>query len=125
MPAKTFAHLLAILPWLGGCSAYLPRCPSGQGPFLPGAGPGAEAGAGWYWVFVGGLAAGVLLAWLWRRLRLRRARAGKGAPWRPRDLELLGAALLILEELLAGWRRRGVVVRISEWLAARGRSSKK
>lgn len=110
---------------ISGCAAALPRRPPGQGPFAPGAGPLAATGSGWYWVFVAGLAAGVALAWLWRRLRRGRAGLGVCAPWRSRELRKLGAALAILEELLGGWRRRGVVAQIGEWLAKSKRRSKK
>lgn len=117
---RGIVHILAILPLLPACLAAMPRRPAATGPFaVLGPGPGAAAGLQGYWLFLGGIIAGILVAWLWRRLRLRRAQKGGGASWLPRELSLLRAALAILDELLATWQRQGVVVRMSEWLKKR------
>ncbi len=104
----------ALLP---ACLGGMARKPPDQGPFM------AEqavrpAGAEWFWGLLAGLCLGVGLAWLVRRLWLRRARRGQ-CLWGSGDTGRLQAALALLEEVLASCYRRAKVVKLSDWLKSK------
>lgn len=120
MPATFLRPLLICLTGvLSACSASLPRRPPQAGPFQgpPSSFPGGDMD--FFFIFLAGCAVGLLAASLWRWHHLRRGPKSPGPPELPRELRLARSALLLLEELLATWQRRGVVVRLRDWLERR------
>jgi hypothetical protein len=108
---------LAITLSLGtaGCQASLPRSPEPrQGPFAGAGPPGpAQEEGDAPWLFLAGVAAGVLVAGLWRWLALRRNLSRARARF-PKDALLLRRALELLEEVHALWRRSDKVVDLEQ-----------
>jgi hypothetical protein len=106
---------IALCVGLHGCSASLPRSQEpARGPF-GGAGPAGQAveQGETPWVFLGGLAAGLLVGGLWRWLALRR-RLGRARAEAPGELALLRRALELMEEVHGRWRRSDKVVRLDD-----------
>jgi len=103
----------SLLGLLCGCQAALPGRPPGPGLFPTGAAPRLpQVEAGPLWMFLAGVVVGALI------YRLLRRRAGRR---REGDLARLRGALAVLEDIVAGCRRSGVVVSMSQWLKRRQR----
>ncbi|KMY67811.1 hypothetical protein AAU61_08045 [Desulfocarbo indianensis] len=111
--------MICLTGALSACSASLPRRPPQTGPFQSADTPSAGGDIDLFFIFLAGCAVGLLAALLCRWHHLRRGLQSPGQPELPRELRLARSALLLLEELLATWQRRGVVVRLRDWLKRR------
>jgi hypothetical protein len=82
----------------------------------------AEAsGQGWPWIFLAGLGLGAGLAVLGRRRLVDQALGNPQARLLPGEVGRLRLLLSILEDLIVSAGQRGRVVRLGDWLRAKGR----
>ncbi|MFH1036081.1 MAG: hypothetical protein V1806_16385 [Pseudomonadota bacterium] len=108
---------------LNACAAGVTPAPLAGPPFGQAPPAAAEgAGHGPWWVFLAGLGLGTALAVLGRRRLLDMAlRHVQGRRLSDGDAGRLRLVLALLEDLIISAGRRGVVVRLGDWLRAKGR----
>lgn len=121
MLAPLPATCLLLTLGLAACAAGGAPPPAPGGPFGAPPPPAQPPSFLLAWIFAAGLGTGGLLAWLWRRRSLGQGLRHPGGRLLPPEVGRLRAALVILEELILAAGRRGAVVRLKDWLRAKGR----
>jgi hypothetical protein len=82
----------------------------------------AEAsGQGWPWIFLTGLGVGAALVGLGRRRLVDQALRDPRACLLPEEVGRLRLLLSTLEDIIVSVGQRGRVVRLGDWLRAKGR----
>ena len=73
-----------------------------------------------FWWLLAGLVAGAILVLVIRWFLSRRSLSLGPKVLHPKERIQLETALSILEDLVACWKRRGIVVSLGDWLRKRG-----